>query len=469
VNDDIANTHVIFLTDGVSSRGGEFVEKLPRLQSLTSTVRALATSNTNLDDLKRLDPKATAFTNLRDFRTAMSSLRTVADIPFTEVGVPGIRIFLDQNFNCLIDPGERVVTTQADDPATPEIDEAGRYVFEDLPMGWYVIREEMRDGSQQTAPIQGAFTVRVGPSEVETHGLGNDFGNRLTGGIRGVVFRDFNRNGLQDAGEPGVPGMTVYLDRDGDGIHDDGEPSIVSAQSPAGAYAFSGLENGNYLVRVVPRLDLGDVSLGRDGQALTVNGNTVDANFAITQGTPDPTNVDPPDPRIERPTPRNPGRGAAEGIIPRRELGAPIQSVRDPFISPAGGRMSLVPPLLPEPSVPNRQPWLQAIEPDIDELLPALAEVLSPGVFDPDPGDPPPALRPIKKPDDVAQTESDTGNPPSGKGAPEDVTRAGGPSLWLWSLVPISALTAGLSWWFGPRVWRWSAPYFLGRAKARAK
>ena len=56
-----------------------------------------------------------------------------------------------------------------------------------------------------------------------------NFGFFREGSISGVKFRDDNSNGVQDAGEPGLPGFTLYIDRNNNGVLDTGEPSTVSA------------------------------------------------------------------------------------------------------------------------------------------------------------------------------------------------------------------------------------------------
>lgn len=59
--------------------------------------------------------------------------------------------------------------------------------------------------------------------------------------------------------EPGLPGVTIFIDTDNDGIFDPGEPSTVTAsdnpltpENEAGTYTFSSLSYGTYVVREVP-------------------------------------------------------------------------------------------------------------------------------------------------------------------------------------------------------------------------
>ncbi|RJR51575.1 MAG: hypothetical protein C4576_03520, partial [Desulfobacteraceae bacterium] len=67
--------------------------------------------------------------------------------------------------------------------------------------------------------------------------------------ITGMKFEDLDRDGVQDAGEPGLGGWTIYLDADNDGVLDAGETARVTAGD--GAYAFTGISDGTYTVREV--------------------------------------------------------------------------------------------------------------------------------------------------------------------------------------------------------------------------
>ncbi len=65
--------------------------------------------------------------------------------------------------------------------------------------------------------------------------------------IRGRVFNDANRSGLQDEGEAGIGGIAVYLDLNRDGVQDANEPTATT--NAEGDYAIRGLDSGDYLVR----------------------------------------------------------------------------------------------------------------------------------------------------------------------------------------------------------------------------
>src|SRR5262249_47364996 len=59
-------------------------------------------------------------------------------------------------------------------------------------------------------------------------------------------WNDANGNGVFDTGESPVSGWTMYLDLNGSGTLDTGEPTAVTDSQ--GAYAFTGLQPGTYLV-----------------------------------------------------------------------------------------------------------------------------------------------------------------------------------------------------------------------------
>src|SRR6185295_15362783 len=69
-----------------------------------------------------------------------------------------------------------------------------------------------------------------------------DFGyTKGVGSIGDFVWYDVNGNGVQDAGEAGIAGVTVTLG---------GASSATTTTNGSGAYLFSGLSAGNYTVTV---------------------------------------------------------------------------------------------------------------------------------------------------------------------------------------------------------------------------
>lgn len=100
-----------------------------------------------------------------------------------------------------------------------------------------------------------------------------------------VVWLDMNKNGLQDASEAGVPGVTVWLYQSGpDGIAGSLDDLLIAMMTtgPAGDYHLPNLPTGDYFVQF-------DLPLGYAHTAQDVGGNTsasdmVDSDADITTG-----------------------------------------------------------------------------------------------------------------------------------------------------------------------------------------
>jgi SdrD B-like domain/Beta-propeller repeat len=112
------------------------------------------------------------------------------------------------------------------------------------------------DGSVYTA---GSFTFTArfdtGTQYASLSSSGMDgFVSRMTPGqsvLFGQVFGDANRNGVRDAGEATLSGVTVYLDANHNGKLDRGELSAMT--NPQGGFSFYHLAAGTYTIReVVP-------------------------------------------------------------------------------------------------------------------------------------------------------------------------------------------------------------------------
>ena len=69
------------------------------------------------------------------------------------------------------------------------------------------------------------------------------------GTISGVVFHDYNLNGVQDSGEPGLSGQALFLDLKNSGTLDAGDPTATTDVN--GAYTFTHLPAGAYTLRQV--------------------------------------------------------------------------------------------------------------------------------------------------------------------------------------------------------------------------
>ncbi len=151
-----------------------------------------------------------------------------------EPGLSGFTIFLDDNGNGQLDPGETNTVTGSD----------GSYVFFALGPGDYLLREVQQSGFRQTTPDPAPIMAISGNNVSSV-----DFGNFGTISISGTKFNDFDGDGNRDPSEPGIPGFTIFLDDNDNGQPDPGEQSTVTTSD--GSYLFVSLGPGDYLVREV--------------------------------------------------------------------------------------------------------------------------------------------------------------------------------------------------------------------------
>jgi fibronectin type 3 domain-containing protein len=98
--------------------------------------------------------------------------------------------------------------------------------------------------------------------------------------ISGTVFQDYNINGAQDPGEPGLPNQTVFLDLNGSGVWQPGDPTALSDAN--GSYQLAVESSGVYTVR---QLLFGGLLLsaplsGSYQVTLTSEANVTGQNFA---------------------------------------------------------------------------------------------------------------------------------------------------------------------------------------------
>ena len=74
-----------------------------------------------------------------------------------------------------------------------------------------------------------------------------------TGSVTGVVFSDSNTDGIQNTGEVGVAGLTVFIDTNGTGQYTQGDPTASTNSN--GTYTFVGLAPEPTLCTWNPAMD----------------------------------------------------------------------------------------------------------------------------------------------------------------------------------------------------------------------
>ncbi|MBV7328001.1 hypothetical protein KFU94_07020 [Chloroflexi bacterium TSY] len=195
----------------------------------------------------------------------------------------GNRVWVDDNYNGIQDPGERGLpnvkatlysagtNATVDNPLNPGTPlttltrEDGLYTFSGLPVGGYFVEFDLdtlpsgfavthqnaggSDGADSDAdPISGrtGLTGKLNGGDVD---YSLDMGIWTPVSLRGRVWEDRNVNGLQDLDEPGVPHVLTVL-RAPDGapvLREDGTP-LATSTDPDGYYQFHDFPPGTYSV-----------------------------------------------------------------------------------------------------------------------------------------------------------------------------------------------------------------------------
>ena len=152
-----------------------------------------------------------------------------------EPGLPGVTVDLTW-------AGPNGTFGEADDVsyASQVTDGSGAYDFTGLPSGLFRV-----DVDDSSVPFGATLTSASDPLDVSV-ASGEDFNTADFGyrfpALGDVVWVDVDGDGIQDAGEPGLAGVTVTL-------FDDSDVQVGSMVTAAdGSYGFSGLALGDYYV-----------------------------------------------------------------------------------------------------------------------------------------------------------------------------------------------------------------------------
>jgi hypothetical protein len=148
-------------------------------------------------------------------------------------GISGFRVFLDKDFDGILDAGE----------VSKPVSVAGTYTFTGVESGVYRVRQVFRDGWRQTNPGTGYHEVTLG---YDTALKTRSFANTDTILIKGKVWMDANKNRFIDNGESGLPQWMLFIDHNKNGILDKGDDWTLSDAN--GNYRFDRLGAGNYHV-----------------------------------------------------------------------------------------------------------------------------------------------------------------------------------------------------------------------------
>ncbi len=219
--------------------------------------------------------------------TSLASDFLDADFGFRNAGLPDVsgNVFGDLDVDGIDDgasePGIGGVTVELLDSggnvlATTTADANGDYSFPDVPAGNYRVHV-----TDQSKILSGYTLTRsldfIDVTVAATNITKVDFGyvrDPATGGMGDRVWLDADNDGIQDAGEQGISGITVILyDPGPDGVPGGGDDVALSSMTTnsSGDFWFPNLPEGKYYV--------------------DVDGATLPAGLSPTAGTTDPSPV----------------------------------------------------------------------------------------------------------------------------------------------------------------------------------
>ena len=182
-------------------------------------------------------------------------------------------------------------------PVTAVTDAAGKYSFSGLPLGEYTVSvvdptSGPLAGTKPTEAYTGRYKTVADVRIAEATGsvIDVNFGFVKPASVGDYTWMDVNRDGLQDADEPALPGVTVTLTyEDGSAVTDASGNVVTAKTSDAnGKYSFENLLPGGYKVSFqAPAGYEATTSDAGTDRALDSNGAT--ASVTLAQGQTDDT------------------------------------------------------------------------------------------------------------------------------------------------------------------------------------
>lgn len=262
----------------------------------------ITTSNQGANDAIDSDPaEATLKTSI--IALGLNEVNLTVDAGIVEAGgrtgtaTLGDKVWNDENVNGIQDlnelgvAGVTVTLYEADGVtviATQITDALGNYLFTGLDAGSYIVgfsnlpigytfslsnqgSDDAKDGDADAGSggKTGIYTLAEGEDDLTV-----DAGIYVAPGLASLgnyVWNDLNLDGIQDANEPGVPGVTVTL------FSSTGTQLAVTTTNAAGNYQFTGLTPGSYYVEFT-NLPSGYEFTSKDAGANTLEATDSDAD-----------------------------------------------------------------------------------------------------------------------------------------------------------------------------------------------
>ena len=182
-------------------------------------------------------------------------------------------------------------------PVTAVTDAEGKYSFSGLPLGEYTVSvvdptSGPLAGTKPTEAYTGRYKTTADVTIAEATGsvIDVNFGFVKPASVGDKVWMDVNRDGLQDADEPALPGVTVTLTRaDGSAVTDaSGNPVAAVTTDANGKYVFENLLPGDYKVSFQAPAGY-EATTSEAGDDRAADSNGASASVTLAQGQTDDT------------------------------------------------------------------------------------------------------------------------------------------------------------------------------------
>ena len=292
--------------DAASGRwdlSGEVIEKgATRTLRITVTIDASAAGSvvTNTATIEKQDqigdktPDNTSSVPLTAGYTIAGKLYNDADASFSsdngESPYAGVTV-------ALLKKDGTPVLDKDGNPVTAVTDAQGKYSFSGLPLGEYTVSvvdptSGPLAGTKPTEAYTGRYKTVADVTIAEATGsvIDVNFGFVKPASVGDYTWMDVNRDGIQDADEPTLPGVTVTLTyEDGSAVTDASGNVVTAKTSDAnGKYSFENLLPGGYKVSFqAPAGYVATTSDAGDDRAADSNGAS--ASVTLAQGQTDDT------------------------------------------------------------------------------------------------------------------------------------------------------------------------------------
>lgn len=182
-------------------------------------------------------------------------------------------------------------------PVTAVTDAEGKYSFPGLALGEYTVSvvdptSGPLEGTKPTEAYTGRYKTTADVTIAEATGsvIDVNFGFVKPASVGDYTWMDVNRDGIQDADEPAMPGVTVTLTRaDGSAVTDaSGNPVAAVTTDANGKYTFENLLPGDYKVTFTNPAGY-EATVSDAGGDRAADSNGTESAVSLAQGQDDAT------------------------------------------------------------------------------------------------------------------------------------------------------------------------------------